>query len=112
MSGLEYLERPAAGEPVGLWVLHHGRGADAHDLLPLADVPDPGRRLHVVAPRGPLELGGWPGRHWYVVPRVGYPDPATFHAAYDALAPVAPASQRVASGTTAGSTEWSPSVSR
>ncbi|MFM8611273.1 MAG: alpha/beta hydrolase [Actinomycetota bacterium] len=86
MSGLEYLERPAAGAPVGLWVLHHGRGADAHDLLPLADVLDPERRLHVVAPRGPLELEGWPGRHWYVVPRVGYPDPATFHAAYAALA--------------------------
>ena len=86
MSGLAYLERPAAGEPAGLWLLHHGRGADAHDLLPLADVLDPERRLHVVAPRGPLELGGWPGRHWYVVPRVGYPDPATFHAAYDALA--------------------------
>lgn len=86
MSGLEYLERPAAGEPEGLWVLHHGRGADAHDLLPLADVLDPGRRLHVVAPRGPLELPGWPGRHWYVVPRVGYPDPETFHAAYAALA--------------------------
>ncbi|MGH2967811.1 MAG: alpha/beta hydrolase, partial [Solirubrobacteraceae bacterium] len=24
--------------------------------------------------------------HWYVVPRVGYPDPDTFHAAYSALA--------------------------
>jgi phospholipase/carboxylesterase len=33
MSGLAYLERPAAGEPEGLWLLHHGRGADAHDLL-------------------------------------------------------------------------------
>jgi phospholipase/carboxylesterase len=25
------------------------------------------------------------GRHWYVVPRVGYPDPATFRASYDLL---------------------------
>ena len=33
---------------------------------------------------GPLELPGWPGRHWYVVPRVGFPDPDTFHAAYAA----------------------------
>ena len=37
-------------------------------------------------PRAPLELPGWPGYHWYVVPRVGYPDPETFHRAFDALA--------------------------
>jgi phospholipase/carboxylesterase len=67
-------------------VLHHGRGADENDLLSLADVLDPERRLHVVTPRAPLELPGWPGYHWYVVPRVGYPDPETFHAAYRALA--------------------------
>lgn len=79
------VERPAAGEPAGLLLLHHGRGADEANLLPLADVLDPQRRLHVAAPRGPLELQGWPGYHWYVVPRVGYPDPATFHAAVDAL---------------------------
>ena len=63
-------------------ILHHGRGADEHDLLGLADVLDPERRLHVVTPRGPLTLPGWPGHHWYVVPRVGYPDPVTFDAAY------------------------------
>ena len=80
------LERPSAGEPAGLLVLHHGRGADERDLLPLADVLDPERRLHVVTPRAPLELSGWPGYHWYVVPRVGYPDPETFHAAYRGLA--------------------------
>jgi phospholipase/carboxylesterase len=79
-------ERPAAGEPDGLLVLHHGRGADEHDLLGLADVLDPERRLHVVTPRAPLTLPGWPGYHWYVVPRVGYPDPRTFHASYKALA--------------------------
>jgi phospholipase/carboxylesterase len=79
-------ERPAAGEAAGLLVLHHGRGADEQDLLGLADVLDPERRLHVVTPRGPLQLPGWPGYHWYVVPRVGYPDPDTFHAAYDSLA--------------------------
>jgi phospholipase/carboxylesterase len=49
-------------------------------------VLDPERRLHVVTPRAPLELPGWPGYHWYVVPRVGYPDPETFHAACRALA--------------------------
>ena len=67
-------------------MLHHGRGADELDLLPLADALDPERRLHVVAPRAPLTLPGSPGYHWYVVPRVGYPDPDTFRAAYDALA--------------------------
>src|SRR5438309_1450463 len=80
--GLEYRERAPAGRAEGLLVLHHGRGADEHDLLGLADALDPGRRLHVVTPRGPLQLPGWPGHHWYVVPRVGYPDPVTFDAAY------------------------------
>jgi phospholipase/carboxylesterase len=83
---LVHLERPAAGEAAGLLVLHHGRGADEHDLLGLADVLDPQRRLHVVTPRAPLTLPGWPGHHWYVVPRVGYPDHDTFHAAYAQLA--------------------------
>jgi phospholipase/carboxylesterase len=79
-------ERPAAGDAEGLLVLHHGRGSDERDLLPLAEVLDPERRLHVVTPRAPLQLPGWPGYHWYVVPRVGYPDPETFHAAYRGLA--------------------------
>jgi phospholipase/carboxylesterase len=86
MSPLTFRERPAAGEPEGLLVLHHGRGADEADLLSLGDVLDPERRLHVATPRAPLTLPGWPGYHWYVVPRVGYPDHDTFHAAYDALA--------------------------
>jgi phospholipase/carboxylesterase len=86
MSPLVFSERPAEGEPEGLLVLHHGRGADEHDLLPLGDVLDPQRRLHVASPRAPLTLPGWPGHHWYVVPRVGYPDPETFQAAYRELA--------------------------
>ena len=86
MSPLVFRERPADGEPEGRLVLHHGRGADEHDLLPLADVLDPQRRLHVATPRAPLTLPGWPGHPWYVVPRVGYPDPDTFHAAYRELA--------------------------
>jgi phospholipase/carboxylesterase len=86
MSPLTFRERPAAGSPEGLLVLHHGRGADEADLLSLGDVLDPDRRLHVATPRAPLTLPGWPGYHWYVVPRVGYPDHDTFHAAYDALA--------------------------
>lgn len=86
MSALVHRERPAAGEPLGLLVLHHGRGADEQDLLGLADVLDPERRLHVVTPRAPLAIPGWPGYHWYLVPRVGYPDPETFRAALAALA--------------------------
>ncbi len=83
---LTYRERPAAGVPAGLLILHHGRGADEHDLLGLADVLDPQRKLHVVTPRGPLTVPGWPGYHWYTVPRVGYPDYDTFHATYRKLA--------------------------
>jgi phospholipase/carboxylesterase len=86
VSELVYRERPAAGEAAGLLVLHHGRGADEHDLLGLADVLDPERRLHVVTPRAPLTIPGWPGHHWYVVPRVGFPDKDTFDAAYAKLA--------------------------
>jgi phospholipase/carboxylesterase len=86
MSELVQAERPAEGDAEGLLVLHHGRGTDEHDLLPLADALDPERRLHVVTPRGPLTLPGSPGYHWYVVPRVGYPDPDTFAAAYRQLA--------------------------
>jgi phospholipase/carboxylesterase len=74
-------ERPAAGEPAGALVLLHGRGADEHDLFPLLDVLDPERRLHGYCPRGPLSLPPG-GAHWYVVPRVGYPDPATFASSY------------------------------
>ena len=83
---LVHRERPAAGDAAGLLILHHGRGADEHDLLGLADVLDPERRLHIVTPRGPLTVAGWPGHHWYTVPRVGHPDPETFHRAFDALA--------------------------
>jgi phospholipase/carboxylesterase len=86
MSLLVHLERPAAGEPAGLLVLHHGRGADERDLLGLADVLDPQRRLHAITPRAPLALPGWPGYHWYTVPRVGHPDRATFEDARKALA--------------------------
>jgi phospholipase/carboxylesterase len=67
-------------------VLHHGRGTDERDLLGLADALDPERRLHVATPRAPLVLEGSPGYHWYLVPRVGYPDHDTFQAARGALA--------------------------
>jgi phospholipase/carboxylesterase len=76
--------RPAAGVPAGALVLLHGRGADEHDLAPLLDVLDPERRLVGVTPGGPLHLPPG-GRHWYVVPRVGFPDPDTFHGSYELL---------------------------
>jgi phospholipase/carboxylesterase len=86
VESLVYLERAADGDAEGLLVLHRGRGTDERDLLGLADTLDPARRLHVVTPRAPLQLPGSPGHHWYLVPRVGYPDRDTFHAARAALA--------------------------
>lgn len=83
---LVFGERLADGTATGLLVLHHGRGSDELDLLGLADLLDPGRTLHVVTPRAPLTLPGMPGYHWYLVPRVGYPDPPSFEAARTALA--------------------------
>jgi phospholipase/carboxylesterase len=86
LAALAQLQRPAAAAPAGLLVLHHGRGTDERDLLGLADILDPEQRLHVVTPRAPLSLPGSPGHHWYLVPRVGFPDHDTFHASYRALA--------------------------
>lgn len=75
------LTRPPAGEPSGLLVLLHGRGADEHDLYPLLDFLDPERRLLGVTLRGPLHLPPG-GAHWYVVREIGYPDPGTFASTY------------------------------
>jgi phospholipase/carboxylesterase len=85
MTELTHQIRPAAGEPRGALVMLHGRGADEHDLAPFLDLLDPHRKLVGVTPGGPLFLPPG-GRHWYVVPRVGYPDPETFFAAREALA--------------------------
>lgn len=78
------LVRQAAGEPEGAIVLLHGRGSDEHDLQPVIEHFDPERRLVGVTPRAPLSLppGGF---HWYVVPRVGFPDPATFMQSHERL---------------------------
>jgi phospholipase/carboxylesterase len=78
---IAHLTRPARGEPAGLLVLFHGRGADEHDLFPLLDVLDPERRLLGVTPRGPLTLPPG-GAHWYALYRLGEPDPQTFLATY------------------------------
>jgi len=86
LSALVFRERAPVGDARGLLVLHHGRGADEHDLLTLADVLDPQQQLHVVTPRAPMTLPDSPGHHWYGVPRVGTPDPETFRVAYEQLA--------------------------
>jgi phospholipase/carboxylesterase len=77
--------RPSRGDPEGVLVLLHGRGTDEHDLFPLLDILDPGRRLVGVTPRGPLSLPPG-GAHWYVIREVGSPDPESFFASYEALA--------------------------
>jgi phospholipase/carboxylesterase len=78
---IAYRSREASGEPEGLLVLFHGRGADEHDLFPLLDVLDPQRRLLGLTPRGPLSLPPG-GAHWYAVREIGYPDPGTFLPTY------------------------------
>ena len=77
--------RPADGAPAGALVLLHGRGADENDLFPLLDLLDPERRLLGATARGPLSLPPG-GAHWYVVRRVGFPDPDTFGATFPRLA--------------------------
>ena len=39
-----------------------------------------------MTPRAPLQLPGSPGRHWYLVSRVGYPDPDSLRSAFAQLA--------------------------
>src|SRR3954470_2752253 len=81
---LKHLERAARGEPEGLLVLLHGRGADERDLFPLLDVLDPERRFLGVTPRAPLSLPPG-GAHWYAFYRMGEPDPETFGVAFPQL---------------------------
>ena len=83
-GALPHQVREAAGEPAGALVLVHGRGSDEHDLLPVLDALDPRGRLVGLTPGGPLSLPPG-GRHWYSVPRVGFPDPDSFAQGYGAL---------------------------
>jgi phospholipase/carboxylesterase len=84
-GGLVHLIREPGSEPSGALILNHGRGADEHDLYGLLDALDPERRLLGVTTGAPLTDVPPGGRHWYLVPRVGYPDPDTFAASYAAL---------------------------
>ena len=65
--------------------MNHGRGSDERDLYGLLDELDPERRLLGVTTGAPLTNVPPGGRHWYLVPRVGYPDHDTFHSSYDLL---------------------------
>jgi phospholipase/carboxylesterase len=82
---LAHLIREPAGEPEGALVLSHGRGTSERDLFPLIDELDPERRLVGIAPGAPIEGIPPGGKHWYVVRRIGYPDPDTFAQSYTAL---------------------------
>jgi phospholipase/carboxylesterase len=83
-AALPHRVRPAAREPEGALVLLHGRGTSEDDLFPLLDILDPKQRLLGLTPGGPLHLPPG-GRHWYAVPRVGYPDPDSFALGFGAL---------------------------
>jgi phospholipase/carboxylesterase len=82
---LAHLVREPAGEPEGALILNHGRATDERDLHGLLDELDPERRLLGLTPGGPLTDVPPGGRHWYLVPRVGYPDPETFQRSYALL---------------------------
>ena len=80
-------ERPAAGER------RRGRGPAPRSRCRRARPARPRRdpRPRAAAARRHAAAGrcgsGRPGYHWYVVPRVGYPDYDTFQAAFDASSP-------------------------
>jgi phospholipase/carboxylesterase len=85
LDDLVHRRRPADGEAAGALVFLHGRGVDENDLFPLLDLLDPEHRLEAFTPRAPLQPPGHTGNHWYVVERVGYPEPATFDSTYELL---------------------------
>jgi phospholipase/carboxylesterase len=84
-GSLVHVLREPEGSPAGALVLNHGRGTDEHDLRGLLEAIDPDRRLLGVTPGAPLTGVPPGGRHWYLVPRVGYPDPDTFARSYTLL---------------------------
>ncbi|MGH2990310.1 MAG: alpha/beta hydrolase [Solirubrobacterales bacterium] len=82
---LVHLLREPAGDAEGALVLNHGRGTDEGDLHTLLEVLDPSARLLGITPGAPHTDIPPGGRHWYRVPRVGFPDPETFRHSYALL---------------------------
>lgn len=82
---LVHLLREPAGDADGALVLNHGRGTDEGDLHSLLEVLDPSGRLLGITPGAPHTDIPPGGRHWYRVPRVGFPDPETFRHSYALL---------------------------
>ncbi len=82
LDALVFRTRVAASDTEQAIVLFHGRGADENDLYPLFDLLDPDKRLPGITPRAPLTLPPG-GAHWYIVRRIGEPDPETFSATYN-----------------------------
>jgi phospholipase/carboxylesterase len=82
-----HVVREPDGEGRGTVVLLHGRGADEHDLLPLLGVLDPKRRYRGITVGAPLSQNPPhpPGKHWYALRQVGWPDPPTFASTYAEL---------------------------
>jgi len=66
--------QPPGPGPHPVLLLLHGRGANEHDLLPLASSFDP--RFLVISARAPLTR--WGGYHWYDLIEMGTPDPVTY----------------------------------
>ncbi len=86
MTVLVHRIREPAGEPQGALVLLHGRGVDENDLHPLLDAFDPERRLLGLTPGAPITDVAPGGRHWYIIERVGHPNPETFLATMEQTA--------------------------
>ncbi|MGH2955071.1 MAG: alpha/beta hydrolase [Solirubrobacterales bacterium] len=85
MGELVHLLREPAAAPDGALILNHGRATNERDLYPLLEELDPERRLLGVTTGAPLTNVPPGGRRWYLVPRVGYPDPETFASSYGLL---------------------------
>jgi phospholipase/carboxylesterase len=65
----------AAEPPYPCLLLLHGRGADEHDLLDLAELLDP--RLLGISVRAPLPAPGLPGYQWHTSLGAGRPEPGS-----------------------------------
>jgi phospholipase/carboxylesterase len=85
-STLEHLVLPPNDSPSAKHptiIMLHGRGADEHDLVGLADYLDPS--LFVVSVRAPFPFQWGGGYTWYDILEVGSPEPRMFAESYRKL---------------------------